>query len=185
MQPSVISNFISPATCNILNNYFRQKVSLNQRDMLSITFVNKNHEFSFNHNDLSEGDINSDIVKLIIESVAHQFNYNKDKISLNRINYQVLVEGQEIGYHTDNDGAYEGQMKNIGKSALLYLNDDYEGGEILFYDNIEDTSQYFSYKPYSGTLIYFTGNDHHPHSVNKVLKGERANLVLFYDVDES
>ena len=54
-------------------------------------------------------------------------------------------------------------------SFIVFLNDDYEGGE-LFMDNI-------TFKPKVGQLIYFTGDE--PHYVNTVTKGHRYTLVGF------
>jgi predicted 2-oxoglutarate/Fe(II)-dependent dioxygenase YbiX len=65
---------------------------------------------------------------------------------------------------------------------LLYLTDDYDGGEIVFYnDNSGSKKDSVSYKPTAGTLIYFKGDENHPHSVNEVLDGERSNIILFYN----
>lgn len=185
MQPTVIENYINRSLCYVLNNYFRSRAQKDQNGYLSVPLTSKEKTFGYHHNDGIEGDVFAEIVRILIDSIAHQFNLPKGKISLNRINYQIMVPGQEIGYHSDNRGAYQGQMKNTGRSALLYLNDDYLGGEIAFYDKNDDGSENkVEYKPAPGTLIYFTGDEEHPHSVNKVLNGERANLVLFYDVDE-
>jgi hypothetical protein len=120
-----------------------------------------------------------DGVKEIIYSIQDKFGFTSDKISINRVLYQVLREGEELGYHTDAYGGVDGYGV-IGYSALLYLTDDYEGGEILFYDENTPTS----YKPELGTLIYFKGDENYPHSVNKIISGERANIILFFDVRE-
>jgi hypothetical protein len=114
-----------------------------------------------------------------VDSIQYEFGFASDKISINRVLYQVLREGEELGYHTDAYGGVDGYGV-IGYSALLYLTDDYEGGEILFYDNDTPTA----YKPELGTLIYFKGDENYPHSVNKIISGERANIILFFDVIE-
>jgi hypothetical protein len=186
MQPSVVKNFISRETCFIINNYFSNKAKPDPNGFLSVPFTGQNGTVGYWRNDGLEGFFYSDIIKILVEAIAHQFNISKNKIKLNRVNYQLMTEGQEIGYHSDNRGAYEGQMKHVGKSALLYLNDDYLGGEILFYDKDNNGAEFFTkYKPEPGTLIYFTGDENHPHSVDKVISGKRANIVLFYDVNES
>lgn len=54
-------------------------------------------------------------------------------------------------------------------SFVLFLNDDFEGGELVF-DNI-------TIKPIKNTIVYFTGElGHH---VKPVLKGDRYTLVGF------
>ena len=89
---------------------------------------------------------------------------------------------KEMGSHVDN---YNNDP-NPTISALLYLNDEYEGGEILFYKSHDgDESKADWHKPMPGTLIYFRGGEENPHSVRTILGGERSNLILFFDVDES
>jgi hypothetical protein len=176
MQPNIIKNFISEEIASYIHNYLRPKAIINPHGLLNV-YLNEEERKNF------KGDITYDLINLIIDSVAHEFNIEKEKISLNRINYQVLTNGQGLGYHTDNRGAYEGTMKNAGYSVLIYLTDTYTGGEILFYDDSQGQNS-SSYHPSPGTLIYFRGDEDHPHSVNEVIDGERANLILFYDVQE-
>jgi predicted 2-oxoglutarate/Fe(II)-dependent dioxygenase YbiX len=58
-------------------------------------------------------------------------------------------------------------------SALIYLNDDYEGGELCFpLHGIE-------IKPKPGTLIMFPGNCMYLHEVKKVLSGHRYTHNFF------
>ena len=59
-------------------------------------------------------------------------------------------------------------------SALLYLNDDYEGGEITF-PHIN-----FSIKPEAGSLIFFPSNFVFVHEVNAVKSGVRYALPNWY-----
>ena len=73
--------------------------------------------------------------------------------------------------HVDNklDMLLEPHRHTPPYSFIVFLNDDYEGGE-LFMDNI-------TFKPKKGQLIYFTGDE--PHYVNNVTKGDRYTLVGF------
>jgi hypothetical protein len=50
---------------------------------------------------------------------------------------------------------------------VAFLNEDFEGGELMF-GNI-------TFKPAAGQLIYFTGNE--LHYVKKVTNGDRYSLV--------
>jgi hypothetical protein len=173
MQPTVIKEFISKKSAEEINNFLRSTATVNPMGVLSKQL----HPFSQFVND--PGIEVYDGVKEIVNSIQDEFGFSLDKISINRVLYQVLREGEELGYHTDAYGGVDGYGV-IGYSALLYLTDDYEGGEILFYDNDTPTS----YKPELGTLIYFKGDENYPHSVNKIISGERANIILFFDVTE-
>lgn len=55
---------------------------------------------------------------------------------------------------------------------VLFLNDNFKGGELEF--------KSISYKPVTGTLIYFTGNEFH--KLNNCI-GERYSLVGFLNND--
>lgn len=65
-------------------------------------------------------------------------------------------------------GRWSGHM-----SALIYLNDDYEGGEIVF------PKQNLTIKPKSGMLIAFPGNPMYPHSVNPCYGNLRYTISLW------
>ena len=123
-----------------------------------------------------------DMIKHIEESIAYHLGFAKEKVMLYRMNYQVLQSGEGLGWHRDSGGGVSG-YKDTCYSALLYLTDDYTGGEILFYEeNSMDKSTAESYHPSAGTLIFFKGDEKFPHSVENVISGERANIILFYDV---
>lgn len=88
-------------------------------------------------------------------------------------------EGMHMPAHADNanpDGTPHGMpWRNF--SSIVYLNDEYEGGELYF------TALDKYIKPKSGTLVAFTGGFHHEHAVLKVLKGERFTMPAFYTFD--
>jgi hypothetical protein len=58
-------------------------------------------------------------------------------------------------------------------SVLIYLNDDYEGGEIVF------PKQNFKVKPKSGMLIAFPGNRMYPHLVEPCYGNLRYTISLW------
>lgn len=77
-------------------------------------------------------------------------------------------------------------LKNFGKmfqtkhfSSLIYLNDDYAGGELWF-------PQYDSYtiKPEIGDLIVFRGDEKTLHGVKAVQSGIRYTISLFWEDTE-
>ena len=56
-------------------------------------------------------------------------------------------------------------------SSILYLNDDYKGGETVIGDKV--------IKPETGKIIFFSGTKI-PHSVNKLTKGRRYTIPSWY-----
>jgi len=94
--------------------------------------------------------------------------------------FSCMTDGAINEIHMDNcykdeNGEIHVAKKYLSKkSGLLYLNDDYEGGELVFPD------QGLSIKPESGSLIFFEGDHKKPHGVNMVISGPRYNLITFY-----
>ena len=66
---------------------------------------------------------------------------------------------------------FDGQRKGIPALSLLgCLNDDYEGGELIFWDDTE-------IKLKGGSLLIFPSNFMYPHEVKPVTKGSRYSYV--------
>lgn len=59
-------------------------------------------------------------------------------------------------------------------TAIYYINDDYEGGEIVF------PEQGVEFKPRPGEVIVTPATDEFPHEVRPVTKGERYAVRCFY-----
>ena len=90
-------------------------------------------------------------------------------------------EGLHMPAHADNanpDGSAHGMAwRNF--SSIVYLNDDYDGGELYF------TALDMQIKPKAGMLVAFTAGFHHEHAVLKVTRGERITMPAFYTFDAS
>jgi len=63
-------------------------------------------------------------------------------------------------------------------SAILYLNDDYEGGQVYF------PKRGFEPELAVGTLIMFTGDLDNLHGVREITKGTRYTISGFFTQDE-
>ncbi len=98
-----------------------------------------------------------------------------DTVQLN-----VWEQGSCLPPHTDNsnpDGSpHSTPWRDF--SSIVYLNDDYEGGELYF------TAQDRVLKPRRGMLVAFSAGYHHEHGVLKVTKGRRITMPAFYTFDK-
>jgi predicted 2-oxoglutarate/Fe(II)-dependent dioxygenase YbiX len=63
-------------------------------------------------------------------------------------------------------------------SAICYLNDDFEGGELVFQDPA------LTVKPRAGLLVAFPGDSNHVHGVSRVRTGHRYAMPLFFTKEE-
>ncbi|XP_074539595.1 prolyl 3-hydroxylase 3 [Halichoeres trimaculatus] len=64
-------------------------------------------------------------------------------------------------------------------SAILYLNDNFEGGE-LFFTNRDAKTVTARVKPSCGRLVGFSSGPVNPHGVTAVTKGRRCALALWF-----
>ncbi|XP_069132833.1 prolyl 3-hydroxylase 1-like isoform X3 [Argopecten irradians] len=64
-------------------------------------------------------------------------------------------------------------------SAVMYLNEDFEGGEFFFAHS--NTSADVTLKPKCGRIVGF--NAAHLHGVNSVTKGQRCAIAMWYTLD--
>jgi hypothetical protein len=85
--------------------------------------------------------------------------------------------------NSDNDGvpnAFE-INKYVG---ILYLNDDYEGGELYFCEKDNEMKTYLSFKPNAYSYYVFPGGYENIHGVSEITKGVRYTMVSFWDFAE-
>ena len=92
---------------------------------------------------------------------------------------KVKYTGLILPFHTDYQQE-RSQMPGIkhGITANLYINDDYEGGEVLFL--VEPDDQIISYKAKAGDLIVFPSSAPYYHGVKNVLDGEKYIIRSFW-----
>jgi hypothetical protein len=85
---------------------------------------------------------------------------------------RILV-GTKLGTHVD-DGKNGPKIKYGG---VIYLNDNYDGGEIAYYDNTDQERVVFSYKPKSGDMVVHLASK--AHGVLTVTSGTRYMITFF------
>lgn len=92
--------------------------------------------------------------------------------------YRPHIDGETLF----NDGSGTLSWKrNVDRdiSLVIYLNNDFEGGEIVF------PKQALSIKPRKGMLIAFPSNHHFLHGVNPVVTGVRYAIVDWFSLGEN
>jgi hypothetical protein len=114
------------------------------------------------------------------EAVEKVFN---KKVKANTSHAQKWDVGGFAAPHSDNsdhDGnpnAFE-INKYVG---ILYLNDDYDGGELYFCDKDNSMKPYLSFKPNAYSYYVFPGGVENIHGVSEITKGTRYTMVSFWD----
>lgn len=98
-----------------------------------------------------------------------------DTVQLN-----IWEQGSCLPPHTDNSNPNGTPHTTPWRdfSSIVYLNDDYEGGELYF------TAKDRVLKPRRGMLVAFSAGYHHEHGVLKVTQGRRITMPAFYTFDK-
>ena len=84
------------------------------------------------------------------------------------------LKGQSMYLHVDNQPEYNDTMDY---SSLVYLNDNYTGGE-LFFKNEDGKEEVFKMKALSN--IVFESDKRNEHGVKKILGGKRYTIPSWY-----
>lgn len=198
---NIIENYVSVETCDFLIRSFKDTftetenkgifsgVSIGLEDAWKISPVNTLPSRSSGENNIAI-DLFTNILNSISKTISKNYQNEMDYRS---IFLSKMVEGSQVHPHFDNHrriskdsdevvehSPYGTKIEVINKigfqpdySALLYLNDNYSGGEIEF------PSFNLKVRPQAGTLIFFKGDQDVEHLVNKVTDGERINIVSF------
>ena len=121
--------------------------------------------------DKTTSSIINDFFSRVIRKYSDKFErFSCQRHSGFRVNrYSV---GGFMSEHTDNIHHSHGQEYGFPQvSALLFLNDNYEGGELMVAGNEYETKM--------GSGIIFPSNFMFPHEVKKITDGERWSIVTW------
>lgn len=143
----------------------------------SISFVSqKDHEgnpLTYMHQFNGVKDI-TNIIGKCRDQICELYGIEKERIRAKEPHLSVVkwTEGTYLKLHVDDLG----YVTDNHLPVLIYLNNDYEGGEIKF------EMHNLSIKPNVGDFIVFPGNLHYPHEVTKVLSGTRYTLPIWFTI---
>jgi hypothetical protein len=100
--------------------------------------------------------------------------YNFKMEYMEAINFVRYGEGQHFAVHTDHGFSYTCTV-----SSVIYLNDDYEGGELYFpYLNI-------TLKPEAGDIVMFPSTYIYAHASMPVKSGIKYSAVTMFDYNDN
>jgi len=125
----------------------------------------------------------SDIKNKYQEAVELVF---ERKVKPNTSHAQKWDVGGFASPHSDNSD-HDGNINafEINKYVgILYLNDNYEGGELYFCDKENNLKPYLSFKPNACSYYVFPGGVENIHGVSEITKGTRYTMVSFWDYAE-
>lgn len=104
--------------------------------------------------------------------IINAYGFNKIRPKEFQLSVAKWEKGTKLNLHVDDLG----YVTNNHIPTLIYLNDDYEGGEISF------ATHNITIKPKVGDLLIFPGNMHYAHEVKEILSGTRYTLPTWFTI---
>jgi len=114
-------------------------------------------------------------IKKEIERLYYFYKAKFPLMASNKINQIDLLKyspGGKYEIHTDH---YSNSPRHL--SIIINLNDDYEGGDLVFTDQQENEIKRF--KLNKGSIVFFPSNFMYPHSIRPITKGIRYSIVAW------
>jgi predicted 2-oxoglutarate/Fe(II)-dependent dioxygenase YbiX len=115
------------------------------------------------------------LVKSQIERIYFHYKAKFPKMASNKINQIDLlryISGGKYETHTDH---FTNTPRHL--SIIINLNDDYEGGDLIFTD--QKDKEIKRLKLNKGTIVFFPSNFMYPHMIEPITKGTRYSIVAW------
>ena len=114
-------------------------------------------------------------VKKEIERIYLYYKAKFPKMTSTKINQIDLLKygvGGKYEVHTDN---FTTTPRHL--SIIINLNEDYEGGDLIFTDQKEKETKRLKLE--KGSIVFFPSNFMYPHSIQPITKGTRYSIVAW------
>ena len=173
--PLEIENFLSPEDCNLLIKYYKKSPKRIAKD----TFWDARVAPCKN--------LTSNKVRRIVESLHYRIigeacsYYNEKYLYPDFSNIVYWGSNMVLKPHCDNMHIYDPELEHDTAqrdySAVLCLNEDYEGGHTIFPEHDKE------YPGKTGRIIIFPSGRSHPHGVTEVTSGSRYTFSMWMTKD--
>jgi len=171
-------NFISSEDCKKLVEYYKQKTDWTRVAFYELYGMNMLEDDQQLENFGLPRNYLATVAERMKEAVESGLNKKIKKVSTHAQKWET---GSFASFHSDNSNM-DGTPSAWEKSkyvCLIYLNDDYSGGQLNFRDHKITIS------PPEGMLVTFPGGFDNIHEVKKVLSGTRYTLGAFWDNEDA
>ena len=162
---NVIKEFISYETCQEIRSELNKTVWDAKDPFIQTGFsISENESVNYYyHNSSNINQIFNRMGKAMSDHYGHS-------VELKSMFHSIMNKGASNPLHWDN--YIEDGEEDI--SALLYLNKDFKGGDLVFPDHgIRIT-------PEPGMFVFFKGMENYQHTVEVIIEGSREAFVGFY-----
>lgn len=159
----IINNFLSKEKCDSIIKFLDSKEYVEH--ILQIDDKNNPTVKRKSYMGIDEAYIQQTNVKDIVE------NTYDIKVTSGSAHIAKWEVGQKLELHVDDLG----RTSHNHMATILYLNDDYGGGEIEF------PTYNLTLKLNTGSLIMFPGNMNYPHLVKPITYGFRYTMPMWFE----
>lgn len=173
----VLENRVPDLYCKSLIEYVEHINEFEKQGTISDTEEVKNKARVVSGYSLKENKI-TDLIFYRHTNEIIKKNYTNYKFKFPQINTEKIKSMDVLKYspggkydiHTDHAFTTERTL-----SVVLNLNEDYEGGDFIFY--YQNGKEMKRVKTKKGTVIMFPSNFLYPHSVSPITKGTRYSII--------
>ena len=114
-------------------------------------------------------------IKKEIERNYIHYKIKFPKMSSNKINQIDLLRYKKGGKYKAHTDHYSTTARHL--SVIINLNNNYEGGDLVFTDQKEKEIKRL--KLDKGSIVFFPSNFMYPHSIQPITKGTRYSIVAW------
>ena len=131
--------------------------------------------FSLNYKKSKIEDFYWNYIKKEIEKLFFFYKSKFSKIESSKINQIDLLKYSPGGKHEIHVDHNTNNPRSL--SIIMNLNDDYEGGDLVFTDQKEKETKRLKLE--KGSIVFFPSNFMYPHSIQPITKGTRYSIVAW------
>ena len=114
-------------------------------------------------------------IKKEIERHYIHYKIKFPKMTSNKINQIDLLKYKKGGKYEPHTDHFTNSPRHL--SIIINLNDNYEGGDLIFTDQKEKEIKRL--KLNKGSIVFFPSNFMYPHSIESIKKGTRYSIVAW------
>ena len=172
--PLEIENFLSPRDCNLLISYYKNNPKQKTKSTADVFWSGRTVQLD---------DIVYNNIRTMVEDLHYRIvcatcrHYNEEYVYPEYSNLVYWGPNKELVPHCDNvhidNPEKEHNTAQRDYSAVLCLNEDYEGGHTIFPEHDKE------YPGKTGRLIIFPSGRSHPHGVTEVTSGSRYTFAMW------
>jgi predicted 2-oxoglutarate/Fe(II)-dependent dioxygenase YbiX len=185
-EPYLLDKILSNKDCDKLIKYFIENIEQKKCDNKGNSVFN-NRIIYFNKIDKNEIKVILNQIKYTILTYLKNL-YNVENLYPESCHMVKWVEGQELGIHADNAYYPTGEPNYTNwktYSAVLFLNDNFKGGEFYFSENKNIFEEDTCVKPNPGYFVGFGAGVEYFHGVKPVIEGTRYTVAMWFADDNT